>query len=168
MAGLDGQDGASSREVSIVGDVLGGTEVGRDTDTLEELRGGDEAVNSSQAKVVGASLHGLVTESLGQEGDVVLLLTADLLVSVVDVSRVSSGLKGSLGGKVLVVEGALEVLEGQGVVEDDIVDVGLTRGSSLSGCRWGSGGQRGGNETGNDRVLHCGKERKEGGGVVGC
>lgn len=78
VAGLGGEDGAGSGEVVGVGNVLGSTEVGTDTDTLEELRGGDERLDASDAKVVGALSDSLVTESLGQEGDVGALVATDL------------------------------------------------------------------------------------------
>jgi len=58
VSGLGGQDGSSGSQVGWVGDVLGSSEVSRDTDTLEELRGGDEAGRSSDTKVVLAFSNG--------------------------------------------------------------------------------------------------------------
>lgn len=70
MSALGGQDGAGGSEVVWVGDLVGGTEVSGNTDTLEELRGGDEALDVLDTEVVCAGLDGVVTDGLGEEGDV--------------------------------------------------------------------------------------------------
>lgn len=58
MTSLDSQDGTSGCEVGLAHDVGGGTEVGRDTDALEDGGGGEEGLDGVVAEVVGASLDG--------------------------------------------------------------------------------------------------------------
>ena len=56
VAGLDGEDGTSGGEVVWAGDELSSTEVGADTDTLEEVGGGEEALHIGVAELVLALL----------------------------------------------------------------------------------------------------------------
>lgn len=152
MTGLDGQNGSSGSEVSYVGNVLGGAEVGRVANTLEESRGGDEALGVSDTKVVSAGSDSLVTESLGEEVDVSLLVAADLDESLSDpVGVAGSAESGSIVGlEGLAVEGGLEVLKGKSVVEDDSVNVSLARSGTLLE---GSGDSGSGGGGGKDGVL---------------
>src|SRR5690242_1011773 len=78
MSGLDGKYRYRCGQVFDVGDFLGGAEVGRVADPLQEGRGGNERLDVGDAKVVSALLGGLVTEGLGEEVDVSLFVTADL------------------------------------------------------------------------------------------
>lgn len=55
MTALDGQDRACCREVGFVADVLGGAEVGADTDALEDVGNGKERWDVLEAEVVRAS-----------------------------------------------------------------------------------------------------------------
>lgn len=58
VAGLDGQDGPSSCEVCLAHDVGGSTEVGRDTDALEDGGGGKECRDVLVSEGVFALLDG--------------------------------------------------------------------------------------------------------------
>jgi hypothetical protein len=145
VAGLDGEDTASSGNVGRVGDEGGGAEVGAHTDTLNDGGGGQEGVGGKVAKVVCALSDRCNTSSLeggGQEVDVGLLIATNLLKVLVEVGAVEAG-----GGEVcgrelcegLAVEGSLEMLKSQCVVEDDTVDVSGTLDESR--CSRGSSGQ---------------------------
>ena len=61
VAGLDSQDGASGGQVVGVGNGLGSTKVGAHTDTLEDVGGGQEAVDIGVAEVVCAFCDSLGT-----------------------------------------------------------------------------------------------------------
>lgn len=127
VAGLDSEDGAGGGQVVGVGDGSGGTEVSACADTLKELRGGSEGLGVGDTEGVGALLGGVGTEGGGQEVDVGLLVGTNLLETVADPVREPSSLEGGLvvGLERVAVERVLEVLEGQSVVEDDHVNVGL-------------------------------------------
>ena len=58
MAGLDGEDGASSGEVGLAHDIGSGTEVSRDTDTLKNGSGGKEGLDVLVAEFVLALSDG--------------------------------------------------------------------------------------------------------------
>lgn len=148
VTGLDGQDAASGGQVCLVGDEGSSTEVGAHTDTLEDLSSGNESGRGEVAEVVCAGVDGSDTSTLesgGQEVNMDLLITTDLLEVSVELRAVeASGSEVLLGelGDTLGVEGCLEVLESQGVVEDDTIDVSaltLDKGRSSSG----NGGQEG-------------------------
>lgn len=127
MAGLDGQDAAGGGEVGLVGDESGGTEVGADTNTLEETGLGDEVPGAGEAEVVGARLGGGHV-GRGHDGlddsNVADLIAHDLLKVLVEVLALDVDLLKGLGVvllETLGVESSLEVLKGQGVVEDLLV-----------------------------------------------
>ena len=130
MSRLNGQDGSSGGQVSWVGDVGCCSEVCSDSDTLEHLGESQETTWVCVWELVLAcgdwsSACGL--ESRGQEVDVGGLIEGDLLEVRVECS-VESGC-GEVGcrvlGKTLLVEGGLEVLESQGEVKDDGINVRL-------------------------------------------
>jgi hypothetical protein len=56
VSGLGGEDACGSSQVCRVGDVLSCSEVGRDTDTLEDLGEGEERRDVRVAKLVIAGL----------------------------------------------------------------------------------------------------------------
>ena len=56
MTGLDGQDGTGGGEVVGLLDVVGGTEVGGNTDTFEDTGDGDKGGNVVVTEVVFAFL----------------------------------------------------------------------------------------------------------------
>lgn len=124
MTGLNGQDGSSGGEVGLAHDVGGSAEVGGNTNTLEDGSGSQEGLGVSDTEVVLASSDGGGTsslEALGEEVDVGGLILGNALDVVVDGRVGTSSGEVSLGevGKTSAVESVLEVLEGQGVVEDD-------------------------------------------------
>lgn len=127
MAGLDGKDAASGGDIGLVGDEGGGAEVGAHTDTLNDGCGGQEGVRGKVAKVVCALGDGCDASSLeggGQEVNVGLLIATNLLEVLVEVGAVEAGSGEVCGrelGKGFAVECCFEVLEGQGIVEDDTV-----------------------------------------------
>jgi hypothetical protein len=123
VACLDGQDRAGGRQVGLRHDVGGGAEVGGNTNALEDRGGGQEARDAGHAEVVGALLDGDGAgggQGRGQERDVGSLIAADGLDALVGGRVVAGGDEVCLGevGETLLVEVVLEVLEGQGVVED--------------------------------------------------
>lgn len=123
MARLDSEDGASSGEITRVGDVGSSTEVSRDTDTLEDVGSGNERLDAGDAESVCAGSDSLSTSGLegrGQELDVGGLVRADLLEVLVEGGIVTSGRELGLGEvcKSLLVEGVLEVLKGERIVQD--------------------------------------------------
>jgi len=83
---------------------------------------------------------------------VALFVAEDLQESLVNVVGVSSTLEVGSRGECITVECILEVLQGQGVVEDDSVNVLLSLGSSLGG---GSGGHGGSGQCCDECSLHC-------------
>lgn len=129
VTGLHGQDAAGGGQVCLVGDEGSSTKVGAHTDTFEDLGSGNESGRGEVAEVVCAGIDGSYTSTLesgGQEVNMDLLITTDLLEVSVELRAVeASGSEVLLGelGDTLGVEGCLEVLESQGVVEDDTVDV---------------------------------------------
>lgn len=146
VASLNSEDRPSSGQVGGISDELSSTEVGADTDTLKDVGDGEESLDVLEAESVGVWHNGLDTgggKSTGEELNVGLLVGGDLLeVGVEDVVVSSSG-EVSLGelGKTLLVEGVLEVLEGEGVVEDD----------SVTGATWGSLALNNGSRNGGSR-----------------
>lgn len=123
---LDSEDSASSGQVIWRSNVFGSSEVGADTDTLEDVGSSQEALSIGVAEVVGALGNRSGTSSPQtclQEVDVSLLVLSDLLEVVVEgLSRWhASGLEVGGGelGQSLAVEGVLEVLERQRILEDD-------------------------------------------------
>ena len=93
---LDGENGGGSGEVRRVGDEGSGSGVGGDTNSLEEGGGGEEGGDVGHSKVVGASLGGVGAESGGEEVDVDLLVSGNLLNTVTDPVGVSGGCEGGL------------------------------------------------------------------------
>ncbi len=123
MAGLDGQDGTSGGEVVLAHDFGSGTKVGGHTDTLEHCGSSNEALHILVAEVVGALADGLDTGFVqcgGQESNVGLLVGGDGLELGVDIAG-ETGLAEVVGRVLLqslAVEGILEMLESESVVED--------------------------------------------------
>lgn len=116
MESLGDEDGAGRGQVGLGGDVGGGAEVGRDTETLNDRGGRDEGLGGGETKVVGASLDGRGTGG-GQAGlevgDMSLLVVGNVLELVVEVGGEVGGgevVNGPLG-EGLLVEGVLEVLK---------------------------------------------------------
>jgi hypothetical protein len=145
VASLDSEDATSSGNVGRVGDEGCSTEVGAHANSLDDVRRCKESIGCKVAKVVCALSDRCDTSSLkcgGQEVNVDLLITTDLLEVLVEVGAVEAR-----GGEVcsrellegLAVEGGLEVLKSQCVVEDDTVDISGTLDESR--CSRGSSGQ---------------------------
>lgn len=63
VAGLDGQDGSSSCEVGLAHDVGSGTEVGGNTNALEDRGSSKEGLDISVAEIVRASCDGSGTNT---------------------------------------------------------------------------------------------------------
>jgi hypothetical protein len=63
VAGLDGEDGSGGSEVGLAHDVGGSTEVGRDTNALEDGGGSEEALDIGDTKAVSALGDGCDTSS---------------------------------------------------------------------------------------------------------
>jgi hypothetical protein len=158
VACFNAQNGSGSGEVVLVGDVLGGSQVSRDADTFEKCRGGYKAVGASQAKVVLALLDRLTSKGRGEELDVLAFFATDLHVPLADVVFVSCLLEVIGRGQVAVVEGSLEVLQREGVVENDCVDVLLSRGSSLGRCSRCNSDQGGDKDSSSGDLHYCGDE----------
>ena len=123
MAGLNCQDGASSGQVGSGHDVSSGTQVGGNSDALEDRGGLDEALDISHAEVVGALSDGVGTgfgECGGQEGNVRCLVRGDFLEVGVEGGVETSSGEVALGevGETFTVEFVLEMLQGEGIVED--------------------------------------------------
>lgn len=119
VSSLGGQDGTSGGEVGPAGDVGSSSEVGRDTDTFEELGGGNEGGDVGDTEVVLASSDGLVTEGRLEELNVGDFITTNFEESLSD-RWLETGVGKVLGRELLqgvVVEDGLEVLEGQGVLQ---------------------------------------------------
>jgi hypothetical protein len=124
VAGLNSEDGAGCVQVVGVGNGSSGTEVGADSDTLENGCESNEGGWVGGWEGVDALCDGLVTESLGEERDMGGLIVGDFLevgVEWVGETGLDEVLLGVVG-KTLTVELVLELHEGQGVVED--VNVG--------------------------------------------
>ena len=123
VTGLNSQDGSCGGEVVWALYELGGTKVCADTDTLEDVGDGQEGWHISQAESVCALSDWSGTsgsQTSREEVDVGLLVELDLL-QVVEEAGLEAGLLeiclGELGDS-LTVEGVLQVLEGQSVLED--------------------------------------------------
>jgi len=151
VARLGGEDGSGGGEIGRVLDELGSTEVGGNTNTLEGGGKSGEGLNIGVREVVFAGLGGSGAESTRQESDVGSLVLGDLCEAGADPEVKAGVLESSLVelGESARVEGVLQVLEGERVLED----VGV-RGSTLDGG--GDDGHRGGEdgESGKER-LHC-------------
>lgn len=88
MAGLNGQDGASSSEVCLGHDVGSGTEVGADTNALEDGGSGQERLDAGDTEGIGALCDGLHASSgqrASEEADVGALIRADGLDATIDI-----------------------------------------------------------------------------------
>jgi len=123
VASLDREDGTGSSQVSLAVNERGLAEVGGYSNALENARGSEEGLDAVVAKVVGAWLGGLNAERAENalEGsDVGSLLCADLSKSLRDRGRVVGILEvvRAVPGEALLVEGSLEVLKGERVLED--------------------------------------------------
>lgn len=134
VAGLDGQDGAGGCEVVLVGDAGSSSEVGADSDTLEDTGKCDERLGVGGGEGVGALGDGCVLESAAEEGDVGGLVVGDLLQVGVEWVGETGCDEVGLGvvGKTLTVELVLEMLEGKSVVKD--TDCGIRSACDLCGC----------------------------------
>ena len=123
MPGLDSQDGASSGQVVGAHDISSRSEVGADTDTLEDGGGREERLGVCDTEVVHALGHWLSTSSLesaGQESNVSLLILGNDLNPLVNIGG-KAGLGKVIRREVLEaisVEFVLKMLESQGVVEN--------------------------------------------------
>ena len=147
MAGLNWQDLAGSDKDGGRLDQGSGSEVGGDTDGLEDAGGGDHVLGSGEVEVVGALLDWLAAGGgdgrcqdvdVGALGATDGLELGDLVLGEAEAHELAVGEL----GEALVVEGGLEMLEGQGELQDvDIGDVAGGRGSR--GGRGGAGGGRG-------------------------
>lgn len=126
VTSLGGEDRPSSGQVGGISNVLSGTEVGRNTNTLKDAGEGEESLDVVEAEVVGVCNNRLDTGSgkgTSQELDVACLVSGDGLEVGVEHIVVSGGSEVRLGelGKSLIVEGMLEVLQSEGVVEDHTI-----------------------------------------------
>lgn len=97
MSGLGGEDDGGNGDVVGGFDVLGGTGVCRDTNVLNQCREGDERGDIGVWELVLASGDRIVSESTGEESDVVRLVSGDLGVSSSDPRRVTGGGKVGIG-----------------------------------------------------------------------
>jgi hypothetical protein len=93
VSGLGGEDGSGNSEVGGVGDGRGGTEVGRDTDVLNDGSQGGEGPDVGDGELVRTRLGGSVSESSGEDGDVRSLVLADLRDSSSDPVGETGGLE---------------------------------------------------------------------------
>jgi hypothetical protein len=154
VTGLDGEDRSSNGAVKRVSDVLVGTDVGGDTNVLEEGREGDEGLHVGEGEGVLAGGNGVVTEGSGKKLDVRALVLGDLRDTSSDPVGVAGGLEVGSGelGKSLGVVGGLEVLEGEGVLKN--LKVGGLGRSGLSG-NGGSDREASSDEGGESEQLHC-------------
>lgn len=120
MSRLGGQDGTGDGQVGLVHDGGSSSEVSGDTDVLEDSGQGGERLGVGVRELVGTRLNSGAAQGSGEEGDVGGLVLSDLGEPLSDPGRETSG--GESGGvelvESLVVEGVLEVFEGQGVVQD--------------------------------------------------
>ena len=120
MSGLGSEDGTGNGHVGGVGDGTGGTEVGRDTDVLNEGGETDKRVDVGDGELVLARLGGSVSDGPREESDVLGLVLSNVLNSVSDPVWVAGAHEvvlrelGEVGG----VEVVLEVLEGQSELEN--------------------------------------------------
>lgn len=166
VAGLDGQDGAGSSQVVLVGDGGSGAEVGGNTNALEDTGETNEGVDISHGEGKGGLPDGLVSESSGEELDVSLFTMVSIrkdrrylsirsshLLILVDPHQVGVELLVEAGiaevglGEflnTLHVELALKKLQSKGVVENgDIATRGSGDGSLLQGSTKGGCGETG-------------------------
>jgi len=124
VAGLGGEDSTGDGGVEGLSDILVGADVGRDTDVLEEGREGDEGLDVGEGEGVLARGDGLVTKGGREDLDVGRLVLGDLGGAAADPvgeAGVLEVLRRELGEGLRIV-GGLEVLKGEGVLED--LDVG--------------------------------------------
>lgn len=84
VASLNGQDGTSCGEVVLVHDAGGSTEVGGNSDTLQDGGEGNESSWGGDTEAVCALCNSSASEGGGQEADVGLLISCDLLEVVVE------------------------------------------------------------------------------------
>jgi hypothetical protein len=104
-----------------IGDERGSAEVRRGADALDCLRERDEALRVRVREAVVAGRHGVGAERAREERDVAGLVRRDLLEAAADPVGVA-GLLERLRiefGERLVVQGVLEVLERECILEDD-------------------------------------------------
>lgn len=123
VTGLHRQDRSCGSEVVGALDELGSTQVCTDTNALEDIGNSQERGHISEAEVVCALRNGSGTsgsQTSSEEVDVSLLIELDLLQVVQEGCLESSGLEVGQGelGDGLAVEGVLQVLEGQSILED--------------------------------------------------
>jgi hypothetical protein len=78
VSGLGGEDGSSNGNVGGVGDGRSGTEVGRDTDILNDGGQGGERPDVGDGELVGTRLGGSGSESTGEDLDVGLFVFTNL------------------------------------------------------------------------------------------
>jgi hypothetical protein len=93
VSGLGGEDGSGNGQVSGVGDGRSSTEVGRDTDVLDDGSQGSERLDIGDGELVGTRLGSSVSESTREELDVLGLVAGDLGDSASDPVGEASGLK---------------------------------------------------------------------------
>jgi len=151
VTSLDGQDLGSGLEVCRVGDRLGGTSVGRYSDTLKDLSNGNEGAWASVWKLVGAGRGGVDSSSLEsglKEGNVGCLVRSDLGDAVANpVGETSVGKVGcGVLSEPLLVERCLQIFKRESIVQNNSINVGSGnvgtlldgRGNSQSSCAEGS------------------------------
>lgn len=78
VSSLGGEDGSGNGNVGGVGDGRSGTEVGRDTDVLNDGGQGGEGPDVGDGELVGTRLGGSVSESTREDLDVGLFVSSDL------------------------------------------------------------------------------------------
>lgn len=123
MTRFDGQNRAGCCEVFSAHDVGCSTQIGADTDTLENGIEHDEGFGVADAKVVGACCDwggAGFFQSVGQESNMGHFVEGDgLQVSVKGgVESGTSEVGFAVIGETLTVESVLEMLEGESIVED--------------------------------------------------
>ena len=140
VEGFGDEDGTGDAEVGFASDEAGATEVGGGTDAFEHGGEGDEGFGVGVGEAVGAGCDGFRSsgrEGGGEEHNVLFLVVGDVLEVVVvggAEAGVGEGLLGHLGDGAFV-EDVLEMLEGEGILEDvSIGDGGLTFDWRGHGC----------------------------------
>lgn len=122
MTSLNGENRAGDTKNSWGGQQGGRAQVGRDADVLEDGGRCNHAGGIGESKVVSARRDGLdaVLRERGLEDDDVLGLGEANLRQILDLSIAeaqSSEVRGREFGETLLIEGILEILQGQGAIE---------------------------------------------------
>ena len=139
MQGFGDEDGAGDAEVGLARDEAGAAQVGGDADALEHRGEGDEGFGVGVREAVGAGGDGFGAgggDGGGEKFDVLFFVVGDVL-EVVVVCGAEAGV-----GKVFFrhgrhgsfVEDVLEMLEGEGILEDVYISDGIL---TLDGISYG-------------------------------